>query len=285
MKATHFIIFALVVFGIALPAVCAEEDLESPRTCAPGSEAATGEVSCSDASASLHIVSYENSIEQFVAASPVSSFADLAQHVLSVSEKALGFPAVVSEESLASLAWYFRFRHVPAPLVIAKSSTRYDVARLVRFVVTDEKFRARHHLKECKINALIEAVKASVETDNGFVFRIFEGEDEEYPDLYLHQLPAIQHYFAAVHSEGTLFVSVVSSEILGEFIKGHGGENAVLERAAVDEFLRQWLLNQWVNLWVCTNPHYATGLILPTRFNTTSATRTEISSEIVGGSE
>ena len=263
MKVTHLIIFGLVVLGVALPVVGADADLESPRSCRPGQEA-TGELSCvADSSVSLHTVSYENSIEQFVPANPVASMADLAQHVISVSERAFGYPAVVSDEDLASIAWYFRFRHIPEPLVIARNSTRYDVERLVRNVLTDERFRAKHHLKECKINQLIQAVNASVESERGFVFRVFEGEDEEYSDVHLHQLPAIQHYFAAVHTEKSLYVSVVSSEILGEFIKGHGGENAVLERATVDEFLRQWLLNQWVNLWVCTNPAQATGLIEP----------------------
>lgn len=178
----------------------------------------------------------------------------LAQHVVAVSEEALGFSAILSDEDLASLAWSFRLRHMPAPVVVAKKSTKYDVERLVRYVLTHPDFKARHHVKECKINELINAVKASIETPNGFVFRIFEGEDYEYSPVHVHQLPAIQHYFAAVHNSDSLFVSVASSDILGEFIKGHGGENAVLERASAAQFLRQWLLNQWVNLWICTNP-------------------------------
>ena len=183
----------------------------------------------------------------------------LAHHVVNVSKQALGFQAVVSDETLATMAWTFRLRYMPAPNVYARQSTRYDVERLVRNVLTNHHFKAKHHIKECKIAELIAAVKASVETSNGFVFRIIEGEDSEYSQIHLHQLSAVQHYFAAVHTKDTLYVSIVSSGILGEFIKGHGGENAVMERASASQFLRQWLLNQWVNLWICTNPSSTQG--------------------------
>lgn len=259
MKASHTVVTLLLILGVAIgPISCCLGELGDPKPCLRdnGSEGPEGQGSCSgDLSCSLHMLDLETSIEKISPAYPLMSMESLARHVVKVSEQALGFPAILSDETLASLAWHFRLRHMPSPLVIAHKSTKYDVARLVRYVLTNEHFRHRHHLKECKINEIIQAVKASIETPTGFVFRIFEGADEEYAKMHLHQLGAIQHYFAAVHSEDSLYVSVVSSEILGEFIKGHGGENAVLERANAAEFLRQWLLNQWVNLWICTNPH------------------------------
>jgi hypothetical protein len=259
MKASQIVVAGLVILGVALgPIKCHGLELQDPKPCLRdnGSEGPGGLGSCvADVSDSLHVVSIETSIEQISSADPILSLEALAKHVVDVSEDGLGFPAILSDDDLASLAWSFRLRHMPAPLVIAKKSTKYDVERLVRYVLTNEQFRARHHLKECKINEIIKAVKDSIEIPNGFVFRIFEGDDAEYSKLHLHQLYAIQHYFAAVHTEKWLFVSVVSSKILGEFIKGHGGENAVLERAHAAQFLRQWLLNQWVNLWICTNPN------------------------------
>lgn len=258
MKASLIVVASLVILGAMLgPIKCSLGDLADPKPCDSdhGSEGPSGNGSCQgDLSSSLHILDFETSIEKISSSQPILSMEALAHHVVSVSEEALGYPAILSDETLAALAWHFRLRHMPAPLVIAKKSTKYDVERLVRFVLSNEHFRIRHQLKECKINEIIEAVKASIESPNGFVFRIFEGDDEEYSKLHLHQLSVIQHYFAAVHTNDALFVSVVSSEILGEFIKGHGGENAVLERASAAEFLRQWLLNQWINLWICTNP-------------------------------
>ena len=258
MKASQIVVVSLVILGVTLgPIKCSFGDLADPKPCENdhGSEGPEGNGSCQgDLSSSLHMLDFETSIEKIGSALPILSMESLAHHVVSVSEEALGYPAILSDESLAALAWHFRLRHMPAPLVIAKKSTKYDVDRLVRFVLTHDYFRARHHLKECKINEIIQAVKASIESPNGLVFRIFEGADEEYSKLHLHQLSVIQHYFSAVHTNDALYVSIVSSEILGEFIKGHGGENAVLERASASEFLRQWLLNQWVNLWICTNP-------------------------------
>lgn len=260
MKAYQIVVTGLVILAVALgPIKCHVQELQDPKPCLrdSGSEGPDGLGSCvAELSDSAHVVSIETSIEQISSSQPILSMDALAKHVIDVSEDGLGFPAILSDEDLASLAWSFRLRHMPAPLVIAKQSTKYDAERLVRFVLTNEHFRSRHHLKECKINEIIKAVKDSIEIPSGFVFRIFEGEDSEYSKIHLHQLSAIQHYFAAVHSDKWLFVSVVSSEILGEFIKGHGGENAVLERASAAQFLRQWLLNQWVNLWICTNPSH-----------------------------
>ena len=258
MKLSQIVVAGLVILGVTLgPIKCQVQELQDPKPCLldNGSEGPLGMGSCvADVSDSAHIISYETSIEQMSSSRPILSMDALAKHVVEVSEDALGFPAILSDDVLASLSWSFRLRHMPAPLVIAKQSTKYDVERLVRYVLTNEHFRARHHLKECKIDEIIQAVKDSIEIPSGFVFRMFEGKDSEYSKLHLHQLSAIQHYFAAVHSDKWLFVSVVSSKILGEFIKGHGGEDAILERVRAAQFLRQWLLNQWVNLWICTNP-------------------------------
>lgn len=264
MKASQIVVAGLVILGVTLVSIKCHpvQSLEDPKPCLNdnGSEGPIGLGSCvAELSDAVQVVSIETSIEQISSSHPILSMDALAKHVVEVSEEGLGFPAVLSDEDLASMAWSFRLRHMPAPLVIAKKSTKYDVERLVRYVLTNEQFKARHHLKECKINEIIKAVKDSIEIPNGFVFRIFEGYDSEYNQLHLHQLSAIQHYFAAVHSDKWLFVSVVSSEILGEFIKGHGGEDAVLERAHAAQFLRQWLLNQWVNLWICTNPSHGGG--------------------------
>lgn len=220
-----------------------------------GSSNSVGQGSCSsDLSANLKVVNYETAIENISSQTPVLSFAALANHVVAHAKEGLGFEAILSDEVLASLAWFFRLRHMPAPVVVAEKSTKGDAQRLVRHVLTNQKVKNLHHFSECQINDLIQAVKNSVETPNGFVFRIIEGSDYEYPEMHLHQLAAIQHYVAAVHTSTELYVAFVGSEILGEFIKGHGGPDAVNERADAAQFLRQWLLNQWVNLWICTNP-------------------------------
>lgn len=256
MKVSQIVVVALIVLGVFAG------DLSNPKPCDKdnGSQGPAGSGSCAngDISDSLRIVSYENSIEQIASTTPILSFAALAQHVMKVSKQALGFEAVLSDEALASYSWFFRLRHMPEPFVYAAESTKNDVERTVRYAFTRPEFLKRHHVRSCKINELIAAVKTSIETPTGFVFRIIEGDQDEYHSVHLHQLNVIQHYFAAVHTESKLFVAVVSSEVLGEFIKGHGGQNATIERADAAQFLRQWLLNQWVNLWVCTNPTHGT---------------------------
>lgn len=260
MKTSRFVVITLIALGIALaPVACASGELDAPKPCHSdsGSQGPAGQGSCSgDISLSLHLVKYESAVEQVSSSSSILSMESLAQHVVAVSKQSLGFSAVLSDEVLASMAWNFRLRYMPAPIVIASESTKFDVERLVRYVLTQREFKHRHYMKECKIAELIAAVKASVENPNGFVFRIIEAEDAEYRQVHLHQISAIQHYFSAIHTNNKLYVSVVSSEILGEFIKGHGGADAVMERASASQFLRQWLLNQWVNLWICTNPSY-----------------------------
>ena len=205
-------------------------------------------------SSNLKILDYETAIEDIASSIPVIDYQVLAHHVVSQAKEALGFEAILSDEVLASLAWSFRLRHIPPPIIIAEQSTLGDADRLVRHVLTNHKVKYAHHFSEVKILELIAAVKNSVNSPKGFIFRIIEGEDSEYHPLHLHQLAARQHYFAAVHNARDLFVTFVGSEVLGEFIKGHGGADAVVERASAAQFLRQWLLNQWVNLWICTNP-------------------------------
>ena len=263
MKTSQLVVVALVVLGITMgPVSCDSGLLANPKPCNSdsGSQGPAGQGSCSgDISLSLHTVKTETSIEQISSSQSILSMEALAQHVVKSSQQALGFQAVLSEETLASMSWSFRLRYMPAPIVVAKSSTRFDVERLVRNVLTTHEFKHKHHMKECKIAELIAAVKASVETSSSFVFRMIEGDDSEYSQVHLHQVAVIQHYFSAIHTIDSLYVSVVSSQILGEFIKGHGGANAVMERASAAQFLRQWLLNQWVNLWICTNPARSQG--------------------------
>ena len=184
MKTSQFIVVALVILGVVLaPVSCLSDELANPKPCHSdsGSQGPVGQGSCSgDISLILHLVKFENSIEQISSVNPLISMEALAHHVVNVSKQALGFQAVVSDETLATMAWTFRLRYMPAPNVYARQSTRYDVERLVRNVLTNHHFKAKHHIKECKIAELIAAVKASVETSNGFVFRIIEGEDSEY---------------------------------------------------------------------------------------------------------
>jgi hypothetical protein len=247
MKTSHVVVLALVILSIhASVEVRLEDDIESLSRSLDDVISATRE-------SDPRTVSVESAFEYLLPQSPILSFPDLAQHVVAHSRQALGFEAVVSDEDLTNLAWYFRLRHMPEPLVVAERSTLGDASRLVRHILTNERVRNSHHFSEAKIKELIEAVDRSTQTDRGFVFRIIEGADEEYGLLHLHQHPARQHYFASVHNSTDLLVAYVGSEVQGEYIKGHGGPDAVSERAVGDRFLRQWLLNQWVNLWICTN--------------------------------
>jgi hypothetical protein len=261
MKATQFVVVALVLLGInanlAANGASHKADLSSPAPCKgdSGSQGSNGQGSCinGDYSSNIRKVSYESAIELIGSSKPIESFRSLAAHVISVSKQALGYSAVLSDDTLASLAWIFRLRHMPDPVVYAAKTTRFDVARIVRYALTRPEVVAEHQWAECDINALIEAVKTSVEHPSGFVFRMVSGAATEYGMIGLHQLEQRLHFFSAVHNEEELFVSVVSSSLKGEFIKGHGKETAIAEREEAATFLRQWLLNQWVNLWTCTN--------------------------------
>lgn len=269
MRTGQFVVVALVILGISAQALTEPPvapknrlifgDLSDPAPCNNdhGSQGSDGLGTCNsgDYAENLRAVSYESAIENVKSSSPLLSFADLARHVLRVSKFALGFDAVLSDETLAELAWIFRLRHMPAPTVVASQSTRWDAARLVKYVLTHPDVSSCHHFRECDIDKLVAAVKDSVETPNDFVFRIIDGDADEYSPLGLHQLERRQHYFAAVHTEDRLSVSFVCSSLKGEFIKGHGSDSSkISERESAHTFLRQWLLNQWVNLWICTNP-------------------------------
>lgn len=269
MRTGQFVVVALLILGISAqaltdPVVPAKQrvifgDLNNPAPCDGdhGSQGSDGLGTCTsgDFAENERVISYVKAIENIKSSGKLISFADLARHVLRVSKFALGFDAVLSDETLAELAWIFRLRHMPAPVVVASSSRRWDSERLVKYVLTHPDLASCHHFKECDIDNLVAAVKESVETDNDFVFRIIDGAEEEYSPLGLHQLERRQHYFAAVHSEERLSVSFVCSSLKGEFIKGHGMDSSsISERESAQTFLRQWLLNQWVNLWICTNP-------------------------------
>lgn len=261
MKTSQIVVLGLIIVGVfstlEVRSSHAEGDLEAPKPCEGDDHGAVnplGQPFCSgDLEENLHKVSYETAIEDVASQSPILSFVDLAKHVIKHAKQAMGFEAILSDEDLASIAWYFRLRHMPAPVYVAEKSTVGDSARLVRHVLTNQIVKNAHHFSEAKINALIDAVKKSVESPYDFVFRVFEGYDYEYQHIHLHQLAARQHYFAAVHTSTELYVVFVGSEILGEFIKGHGGSEVIQERAYAAQFLRQWLLNQWVNYWICTN--------------------------------
>jgi hypothetical protein len=268
MRTGQFVVVALLILGISAQALTTEPvankrrvvfgDLSDPAplTKDHGSQDSIGQATSryGDYSTNLRRVTYETAIERILPSSPLMSFSALANHVISVSKLALGFDAILSDQTLAELAWIFRLRHMPAPEVVAAQSTRWDVERLVKYVLTNEKVRTCHHFRECDIDQLVASVQESVETLAGFVFRIIDGDSTEYSPLGLHQIESRQHYFAAVHSEEKLFVSFVCSSLKGEFIKGHGQESKFHERESAHTFLRQWLLNQWVNLWTCTNP-------------------------------
>ena len=261
MKTAQFVVIAMLLISLNANLIAKsaahQADLASPSPCSSdsGSQGANGQGSCinGDYANNIRQVSYEDAIEKIGAASPIVSFRDLAQHVIKSSNQALGYSAILSDDTLASLAWIFRLRHMPDPVIYAAKTTRFDVARIVRYALTRPEVIAEHQWAESDINALIEAVKESVEQPKGFVFRIIGGSQSEYRLIGLHQLEQRVHYFAAVHNEEELFVSVVSSSLKGEFIKGHGKETAIAEREEAATFLRQWLLNQWVNLWTCTN--------------------------------
>lgn len=252
MRSIHIVIFALVAIGISA------KELDDPAPCHSdhGSSSNNGQAGCatSFSKSSIKTLSYESAIETIVSTTPVLSFAQLAQHVINFSEQALGYSAILSDETLADIAWIFRLRHMPEPVVFTRSSTRYDAARLVRFILTNEEVMKAHHFSEEKINELISAVELSVQQPNSFVFRMIEAQDSEYHQIGVHQLTSRMHYFAAVHTEDQLQVGFVGSEAMGQFIKGHGGMDAIQEREEGAQFLRQWLLNQWVNMWTCTNP-------------------------------
>ena len=263
MRASQVIVFSVLFLGIFAHLELENSlsdiaELKAPIPCQGsdvGSSSGYGSGSCSsNLKSAIRVLDLESSIENIKSQTAILSFESLANHVVASSKKALGFQAVLSEETLASMAWTFRLRYSPAPVVVAEKSTKGDWARLVRHVLLNHDTRRAHHFSEKKILELIEAVRASVEVSTGFVYRIIEGDDNEFREVHLHQLSVRQHYFAAVHTSTDLYVSFVSSEVLGEFIKGHGGADAVNERAGAEDFLRQWLLNQWVNLWICTNP-------------------------------
>lgn len=264
MKTTQFVVVALVLLGINANLIANgaahKADLSSPSPCLGdgGSQGTSGQGTCinGDYADSIRKISYESAIERISSSRPIVSFGGLAAHVIQVSKQALGYSAVLSDETLASLAWIFRLRHMPDPVIYAAKTTRFDVARIVRFALTRPEVVAEHQWPECEINALIEAVKASVEQPSGFIFRMIGGAQSEYNMIGLHQLEQRMHFFAAVHNEQELFVSVVSSSLKGEFIKGHGKETDIAQREEAATFLRQWLLNQWVNLWTCTNPRH-----------------------------
>ena len=262
MKTAQFVVIALVLLGINANLVAKETahkaNLTDPSPCQgdTGSQGSSGQGSCvnGDFADNIRKVSFETAIEDIAAAGPIVSFTSLANHVIMVSKQALGYSAVVSDETLASLAWIFRLRHMPEPVVIAEQSTRYDAKRLVRHVLTNPSALAEHHWKECAINELIAAVETSVQEPTGFVFRMIPGDASEYGQMGVHRLTQRVHIFAAVHTQDTLKVSVYSASLTGDFIKGHGGADAVAEREEAAMFMRQWLLNQWVNIWTCTNP-------------------------------
>lgn len=266
MKTVQFVVVALVLMTInanmvsldAAHAEVAGAELVSPQPCHGdnGSQGSNGQGSCinGDYAESIRRVSYESAIEQIGSTVPIMSFSALSQHVIAHSQQALGYSAVLSDETLASLAWIFRLRHMPDPVITTYQTTRYDVARAVRYILTNANVTAQHHWTECKINELIQAVNASIEQPTGFVFRMVDGDASEYGQLGLHSLVSRLHVFAAVHTQDKLYLSVVSGSLKGEFIKGHGGQNAIAEREEAFTFLKQWLLNQWVNIWTCTNP-------------------------------
>jgi hypothetical protein len=246
----------VVVALLALSAVHAQNNLEDPQPCDSnsGSVSLTGQSNCanSDFGNNLRVINFETAFESAGSDAQLDTHANLANHIVQTSRHVLGVPAIVSDEALARLAWVFRFRHNPEPFVIAKKSTKGDAARLVRFVLSDAGVNSWHHFTEAKITHLIEAVNQSTETTNGFIFRIIEGDVCEYKAIGDTQIQQRIHFFSAVHDETSLTVVFVGSSITGDFIKGHG--NSVVLREQTGEFLRQWLLNQWVNLWTCTNP-------------------------------
>lgn len=260
MRTSHALVFAILILGISASLDLKVSHAESLGEPNPGkgddhgSHNFRGQIS-SDLKGNLRVVNFETAIEDISPSRPIHNYEALAHHVVDSAREALGFDAVLSDDVLARLAWSFRLRHMPEPIIVARNSTRGDADRLVRYVLTSKEVKKAHHFTEYEIQRLIKRVKDSAEIGQGFVFRIIEGADNEYEPLHLHQLAARQHYFAAVHDKTDLYVTFVGSEVLGEFIKGHGGPNAVAERADAAQFLRQWLLNQWVNLWICTNAH------------------------------
>ena len=251
MRKTHLTILAILVIGISAslsdPAPCSD-DLRSSRS--------EGQASCRQTFSrhDARSTSYEDAIEKIASPWPIDSFDQLARHVVDVSQQALGYSSVVTDDTLAELAWIFRLRHMPEPVIFARTSTKYDAARTVRFVLTQSEVQKMHHFTEYQINQLISDVEASVERSHSFVFRIITGASSEYFQIGTHQLASRMHIFAAVHTNTELKVTYVGTEIMGEFIKGHGGKDATTEREETATFLKQWLLNQWVNIWSCTNP-------------------------------
>lgn len=262
MQAARFVIVALMLLSINASLVADNNahkaDLTSPKPCRSdhGSQSENGQGSCinGDLRVNIRTVGYEQAIEKIASSCPITSYTALAEHVVAVSYRALGHPAVVTDQSLASLAWIFRLRHTPEPVIVAAGSTRGDAARLVRYVLTNETAQAEHKWCECEIKEFIAAVNVSTQMPTGFVFRIVRGYDNEYDLMSTQRIAQRIHIFAAVHNEQELKVSVYSAEVSGEFIKGHGGQGAVSERQEVSIFLKTWLLNQWVNMWSCNNP-------------------------------
>lgn len=252
MRTSQFVVLALVVLGISAA------ELMNPVPCSGndnGAVGVAGQGSCSAAiSGQIAMISFEQAIEAISSVHSIMTFGQLAQHVIQNSKEALGYEAILSDETLANLAWIFRLRHMPEPVVVNEKTTTYDFARVVRHVLTNDSVRAEHRFSEAKITELINAVKESVETGRGFVFRMIEPTASEFEQMSLHKLETRMHVFAAVHTSTDLMISFYSASLTGEFIKGHGGINAIEERDRAAKFSRQWLLNQWVNLWVCTNP-------------------------------
>lgn len=252
MRATQFILFVVLVVGISAA------DLSNPVPCQNdnGASGPSGYGTCNSrfTSAGIRRVTYETAIESISSTTTIRTFQQLAHHVIRYSTQALGYHAVLSDSTLAEIAWIFRLRHMPDPVIFAAKTTLGDAKRTVRYVLTQESVRNMHNFHECDIKALIAAVEESTKSPTGFIFRMIPGSDNEYGQIATTQLSQRMHFFAAIHHETHLEVVFVGSEILGEFIKGHGSITAIEEREQASTFLKQWLLNQWINLWICTNP-------------------------------
>lgn len=254
MKVTNLVLVVLIICGVAFnPVMCQGGPLAPPQ---PGTDGLCstdefGHSSCDNSLASSMVDLDQSSPFEHILGfnGTISSMADLAQFVIDHSEMSLGYPALIPDSQLAEVAQVFSIRHAPAPKVVAMSAHFNEVERLVETVLTSPELRGIGHISRKDIKSAVSAVKQILLSNSGFVFRIIEASDSDYPRMHMHQLGAKQAYFAAVHSNDTVYVAVVGAEIMGQFRRGT--DNSITTRASVDLFLRNWLLEQWVKLWIC----------------------------------
>lgn len=262
MKVTKLVLVALMIMGLALGPVVCQGSLAAPKGCSEdgGSSDEMGHTSCSSGLAGSKLtLDFGKVFEALpIGNTTIQSMEDLATFVYQNGEKALGYPTDITDKELAEVSQIFRIRHMPDPSFVAQSAPFNELERLVKTVVTHPDVKDVHTLRGKEVQEIVDHVVASLQSANGFVFRILEGSDSEYPLMRVHQLGAVQAFFAAVRSGNTVYVSIVGMEISGEFRRGHGDKT--LERSQVDFFIRQWLLNQWVNLWICPRPIVYNGI-------------------------